>query len=75
VKCIQEPAPAPAWKSKPSWYLIAEQDRMINPKTQNFMAHRMKANTRSLPVDHTPSLTAPEQVVDIILEAKQAVFS
>lgn len=38
MKCIQESAPAPAWKTKPTWYLLAEQDRMINPKTQRFMA-------------------------------------
>jgi len=43
VKCIQEPVPTPAWRSKPSWYLIAEEDRMINPKTQRFMAGRMGA--------------------------------
>src|SRR5258708_14966001 len=36
VQCIQEPAPEPLWKSKPSWFLIAEEDRMINPKTQHF---------------------------------------
>jgi len=72
VKSIQEPAPAPAWKSKPTWYLIAEEDRMINPKTQQFMAERMKATVRSFPVDHTPLLTAPDKVVDVILEAAQA---
>ena len=71
VKSIQEPAPAPAWKSKPAWYLIAEQDRMINPRTQRFMAERMKATVRSFEVDHTPLLTAPEKVVEIILEAAQ----
>jgi len=75
LKCIQEPAPKPAWRSKPSWFLIAEEDRMINPKTQHFMADRMKATTWSFAVDHTPLLTAPEKVVDIILEAKQAVSS
>jgi pimeloyl-ACP methyl ester carboxylesterase len=75
LKCIQEPVAKPAWRSKPSWYLIAEEDRMINPKTQHFMAARMNATTRSLAVDHTPLLTAPESVVDIILEAKQAVSS
>ncbi len=73
VKCIQEPAPKPAWRSKPSWFLIAEEDRMINPETQRFMAKRMGAMARSLRVDHTPLLTAPEKVVEIILEAKQAV--
>jgi pimeloyl-ACP methyl ester carboxylesterase len=73
LKCIQEPAPKPAWKSRPSWFLIAEEDRMINPKTQHFMADRMKAMTRSFAVDHTPLLSAPQKVVDIILEAKRAV--
>lgn len=75
VKSIQEPAPAPAWKSKPTWYLLAEEDRMINPKTQRFMAERMKATVRSFDVDHTPLLTAPDKVVDIILEAAQATLS
>jgi len=72
LECIQEPAPTPAWKSKPSWFLIAEEDRMINPKTQHFMAKRMGATTRSLAVDHTPLLSAPKEVVNIILEATQA---
>lgn len=73
LKCIQEPVTKPAWKSKPSWYLIAEEDRMINPKTQHFMADRMKATKRPLDVDHTPLLTAPQKVVDFILEVKRAV--
>jgi pimeloyl-ACP methyl ester carboxylesterase len=74
VKCIQEPAPAPAWKSKPTWYLLAEQDRMINPKTQLFMAERMKATVKSFAVDHTPLLTAPDKVAGIILEAAEATL-
>lgn len=69
VQCIQEKALAPAWKKTPSWYLVAEEDRMINPETQRFMASRMKATTRSHSVDHTPMYTAPEVVVDVILEA------
>jgi pimeloyl-ACP methyl ester carboxylesterase len=75
VRSIQEPAPAPAWKSTPSWYLVAEQDRMINPKTQHFMAERMKAMVRSFEVDHTPLLTAPDTVVDVILEAAKATLA
>ena len=75
VNSIQEPAPVPAWKSKPTWYLLAEQDRMINPKTQRFMAERMKATVRPFAVDHTPLLTAPEKVADVILEAAQATLS
>lgn len=69
VACIQEPAPVPLWKSKPSWYLIAEEDRMINPQTQRFMADRMGATVRSHRVDHTPMYADPSLVVDIILEA------
>jgi pimeloyl-ACP methyl ester carboxylesterase len=75
LKCIQEPAPAPAWNSKPTWYLVAEEDRMINPKTQRFMAERMKATVRSLAVDHTPLLSAPDKVVEVILEAANALRS
>lgn len=75
VKCIQEPAPAPAWRSKPTWYLLAEEDRMINPKTQRFMAGRMKATVKSFAVDHTPLLTAPGKVLDILLEAAKATVS
>jgi pimeloyl-ACP methyl ester carboxylesterase len=75
VQCIQEPAPAPLWKSKPSWYLVAEEDRMINPKTQRFMADRMGATIRPHPVDHTPMYSAQAVVVDVILEAARKTLS
>ena len=51
----------------------AEQDRMIVPATQRFMAGRMKAKIKSLAVDHTPIVTAPGPVVDIIRDAVQSV--
>jgi len=69
VQCIQEKVPAPGWKTRPSWYLLAEEDRMINPKTQQFMARRMGARVRSSRVDHSPMYTATGLVVDVILEA------
>lgn len=69
VACIQEKAARPSWKVKPSWYLVAEEDRMINPSTQLFMAQRMGARIRSEKVDHTPLVTAPELVMKVILEA------
>jgi pimeloyl-ACP methyl ester carboxylesterase len=69
VACIQEKAPRPAWKVKPSWYLLAEEDRMINPNTQRFMAERMGARIRAEKVDHTPLVTAPEPVIEVILDA------
>jgi pimeloyl-ACP methyl ester carboxylesterase len=69
VQCIQEKAPAPGWKTKPSWFLVAEEDRMINPKTQQFMARRMGAKIHSSRVDHSPMYTATDLVVNAILEA------
>jgi pimeloyl-ACP methyl ester carboxylesterase len=73
VACIQEKSPRPAWKTTPSWFLVAEEDRMINPKTQHFMASRMNAQIRSYRVDHTPIVTAPGLVVDLIREAAGGV--
>ena len=75
VQCIQELAPRPAWKTKPTWYLVAEEDRMINPKTQHFMAERMGATVRSRRVDHTPMYSAPAVVVEVILEAARKTLS
>jgi pimeloyl-ACP methyl ester carboxylesterase len=75
VKCIQQPAPKPLWKSRPTWFLVAEEDRMINPKTQYFMANRMKATVRSQKVDHTPLLTAPQLVTEFVLGAARSVLN
>jgi pimeloyl-ACP methyl ester carboxylesterase len=71
--CIQKPVPRPGWRDLPSWYLIAEEDRMINPATQRFMAERMQARTRSDAFDHAPLVTQPQAVVDILREAVQSV--
>jgi pimeloyl-ACP methyl ester carboxylesterase len=74
VQCIQEKVPIPAWKTTPSWYFVAEEDRMIVPESQRFMADRMGAMIRSHVVDHTPMYTAPSLVVDVILEAASATL-
>ena len=71
--CISVRVGRPLWKDVPSWYLLAEQDHMIVAETQRFMAERMKARVRVHPVDHTPSVTAPGPVVDLILEAARAI--
>jgi pimeloyl-ACP methyl ester carboxylesterase len=75
LKCIQEVTPSPTWKTKPSWYLLAEEDRMINPTTQRFMAERMGAKVRSHSVDHTPMYSEPGIVVDVISEAMRETLS
>jgi pimeloyl-ACP methyl ester carboxylesterase len=75
VKCIQEKAPVPTWKTKPSWFLVAEEDRMIAPETQCFMAQRMGARIRTHAVDHSPMHTAPDIVVGVILEAARETLT
>jgi pimeloyl-ACP methyl ester carboxylesterase len=73
--CITAPVGRPRWKDLPCWYLVAEQDRMIPRATQEFMAARMKARRHSHPVDHTPSVTAPDLVTDLIVQAARDVAS
>jgi pimeloyl-ACP methyl ester carboxylesterase len=69
LSCITVPVGRPLWRNIPSWFLVAEDDRMIVPETQRYMAGRMKAKINAHVVDHTPSVTAPGAVVDIIREA------
>jgi pimeloyl-ACP methyl ester carboxylesterase len=73
LSCITVPAGRPLWKDVPSWFLIAEDDRMIVPQTQRYMAERMKAKTNAHAVDHIPSVTAPSVVVDIIRDAIRSI--
>jgi pimeloyl-ACP methyl ester carboxylesterase len=73
VVCIKQPVPKPGWKTRPSWFLIAEEDRMINPQTQHFMANRMKAHITSRQVDHIPLVTSADDVVEIIRQSVEAL--
>jgi pimeloyl-ACP methyl ester carboxylesterase len=76
VTCIGTPVGRrPRWKDLPSWYLLAEDDRMIRRQTQAFMAERMKARVVSHAVDHTPGVTAPQLVVDVIVAAASSIAS
>jgi pimeloyl-ACP methyl ester carboxylesterase len=69
ASCLTTRMGRPRWRDVPSWYLLAEQDYMILPETQRFMAQRMRARVRAHDVDHTPMVTAPKAVLDIISEA------
>jgi pimeloyl-ACP methyl ester carboxylesterase len=73
--CLGVPVSRPAWKDRPSWFLVADEDRMIRAENQRFMAERMKARVRTAPVDHMPMVTAPSAVVDIVLEAVREIES
>jgi pimeloyl-ACP methyl ester carboxylesterase len=71
--CITVPVPRPLWKDRPTWFLVAEQDRMIVQANQRFMAERMQARVRAHAVDHTPIVTAPAVVLGVLREAIAAV--
>ncbi|HEY2051783.1 MAG TPA: alpha/beta hydrolase [Caulobacteraceae bacterium] len=70
--CIGAPVGRPLWRDLPSWYLVAEEDRMIVGDNQRFMAARMGAHTTSHFVDHAPLITRPELVSTLILDAVRA---
>jgi len=72
LNCIIVPVECPLWKDVPSWFLVAEDDRMVVPQTQRYMAERMKAKIKAHAIDHTPSVTEPKAVVDIIHDAVNA---
>lgn len=74
MKCLAEAIRTPAWRTKPSWYLLAEDDRMFSPKTQHFVAERMGAEVRSHNVDHAPQLSSPSTVVEFVLAAASALL-
>jgi pimeloyl-ACP methyl ester carboxylesterase len=74
MKCLGEAIQTPAWRTKPSWYLLAEDDRMFSPKTQRFVAERMGAQIRSHDVDHAPQISSPATVVEFVLEAASALL-
>jgi pimeloyl-ACP methyl ester carboxylesterase len=58
-----------AWRTKPSWYLVATADRAIQPSLQTTMAENIKATTVKVAASHVPMLARPEETAKIILEA------
>ena len=58
-----------AWKAKPNWYVVAANDRMIQPDLQRKFAKAMKAKTITLPSSHVVMLSHPAEVAELIIEA------
>jgi pimeloyl-ACP methyl ester carboxylesterase len=64
-----------AWRTKPSWYIVASQDRTVNPELERFVAKRMGATTYEVDSSHVPMLSNPGFVIDVIRTAAKAVVS
>lgn len=62
-----------AWKTKPSWYIVATQDRTVHPELQRSAAKRMGATTVEVTSSHVPMLSKPDMVLDVIRKAANAV--
>jgi pimeloyl-ACP methyl ester carboxylesterase len=65
------PATAPAWLTKPSWYMIASEDRVISPKLEAMMAQTIHAETTTVHSSHVIMLSRPDAVADLITRAAQ----
>jgi pimeloyl-ACP methyl ester carboxylesterase len=70
---FDQKVPGTAWKSKPSWYIVANNDRTVHPDLERFVANRMGATTRDVDSSHVPMLSNPGFVLDVIREAASAV--
>lgn len=64
----------PAWKTIPSWYMVATQDNAINPDLERMFAKRMKAKTVELKSSHVPMISKPNEVIKLIDEAVKATI-
>ncbi|MBB3117330.1 alpha/beta fold hydrolase [Pseudoduganella violacea] len=70
-KAFGEPLSTAAWTAKPSYYIVASKDRMIQPALQQDFAKRMQAKVTTLASSHVPMLSQPKQVAEVILAALQ----
>jgi len=60
---------SPAWKSKPTWYMVATADRSINPDQERMMAKRAKAKTVEVNASHVAYMSHPKETAKLIEEA------
>ncbi|MGA6980458.1 MAG: alpha/beta hydrolase [Candidatus Sulfotelmatobacter sp.] len=62
-----------AWKSKPSWYIVAKNDRTVHPDMERFVAKRMGAKVTEVASSHVAMLSHPDVVIDVIRAAANAI--
>jgi len=63
-----------AWRAKPSWSIVATEDRTVNPELERFAAKRMGARTVELKSSHVPMLSQPKAVLEVIREAAKVAM-
>jgi pimeloyl-ACP methyl ester carboxylesterase len=70
---LEQKVEGTAWRSKPSWYIVAKNDRTVQPELERFLAKRMGATTYETDSSHVPMLSNPSLVIDVIRTAANAV--
>ncbi|WP_159282752.1 alpha/beta fold hydrolase [Rahnella variigena] len=73
VAAFSAPAGVPAWKTKPSWAVVATQDRAINPELERFMAKRAHSTVTELKGNHALYASQPEKIATLIEKAAQSL--
>lgn len=73
VAAFTAPAGVPAWKTKPSWAVVATQDRAINPELERFMAKRAHSTVTELKGNHAIYASQPEKIAAVIEKAAQSL--
>lgn len=69
VTALGDKVTTAAWKTKPSWYIVASDDRMISPELERTMAKKINATTLTLKSSHVPMLSQPDKVATFIVDA------
>lgn len=70
---FNQQVPGTAWRTKPSWYIVANNDRTVHPDLERSAAERMGANIRPADSSHFPMLSHPDFVLDVTREAAESL--
>jgi pimeloyl-ACP methyl ester carboxylesterase len=73
MSIFEEPMGVPAWKTLPSWYLVATEDQALPPEAERLFASRMGATTVEIPSSHVAMVSHPSEVAQLIGTAAKAV--
>jgi len=73
AKAFGEKTTVAAWTSKPSWFIVSANDRMIAPDLERAMAKKIGAKVTTLPTSHVPQQSRPNDVAQVIIDAVQTV--
>ena len=72
LKAFGDKVETAAWKTRPSWYIVSKNDRMIQPDLERAFAKQINAKTTELPTSHVPQQSRPADVAKVILDAVAA---